>query len=96
MLLNILKLKEDMRATAAAIRTRKDIARESGQPRMTWRVRGELSQLKERATQLCALRAHGRGKLHLPRKLDAAAQAAFVAALLPQYAPEAPAVERQE
>lgn len=80
------RLRAAIHAVATEIRTLKAIFREPHQPRLTWRVRADLDAAKGRATQLCALAAHARGRLHLPSKMDAEAQLAFVQSLLPEYA----------
>lgn len=80
------RLRTHIHAVTTEIRALKAIFRESGQPRLTWRVRADLEAAKGRATRLCALAAHARGRLHLPGKMDAEAQLAFVQPLLPEYA----------
>lgn len=80
------RLRADIHAITTEIRALKAVFRESGQPRLTWRVRADLGAAKERATRLCALAAHARGRLHLPGKMDAETQLAFVQPLLPEYA----------
>lgn len=87
--INVEKLREDMKDTAQELRGLKGIMRESGQPRFTWRVRASIGDLKVKATKLCSLRAHTRGRLHRPSLLDSAAQEAYIADLLPKYALEA-------
>jgi hypothetical protein len=52
------KLRTHIHAVVAEIRALKAVFRESGQPRLTWRVRADLGAAKERATRLCALAAH--------------------------------------
>lgn len=84
-----LRLRSDIQAVSKQLRELKAITRESGQPRMTWRTRADIEAAKARATLLCSLMAHCRGRLHRPATLDMAAQAAYVAAVLDHYAPEA-------
>lgn len=88
------RLRTDIHTTTAEIRALKAIFRESGQPRLTWRVRADLGAAKERATRLCMLSAHARGRVHLAGKMDAEGQLALISDLLPEYAlpePEAKA-----
>ena len=64
-MLNIEKLKTDLKETAAKIVELKKIFRESGQPRL-WPVHyRDMKRLKWQATLLCAIKAHSHGKLHL-------------------------------
>lgn len=75
--LNIAKLKTDLKTITQEILAVKAILRESGQPRKTYRTYNELKALKRRATLLCSIRAHHRGKIHLKDStLDK--QAAFI------------------
>lgn len=83
--MNITKLRADIKDIAKEIRDQKAILRESGQPRLTWKTYRDLECLKARATKLCALRAHLRGRLHQPKKMGAEEQGQFVASLLEQY-----------
>ena len=87
--INLEKLREDMKNTADELRGLKSILRESGQPRVDWRIYASLGKLKIQATKLCSLRAHARERLHRPSVLDFVAQGAYIADLLPQYALEA-------
>jgi hypothetical protein len=80
------KLRTDIHAVVTEIRALKAICRESGQPRLTWRVWTDLGAAKLHATALCALAAHARGRIHLASKMDAEAQLALVQPLLPKYA----------
>lgn len=86
------RLRADIKATSQQLRELKEVTRESGQPRLTWRVRADIAEAKSRATLLCSLAAHARGRLHRPAVLDAEAQGAYVAQALAGYAlPEPPA-----
>lgn len=87
--INTVKLREDLKTTAEELRALKGILRESGQPRVTWRTHASLGSLKAKATKLYSLRAHARSRLHRPSVLDSAAQGAYIADLLQQYALEA-------
>ncbi len=87
------RLRADIHALVADIRALKAIFHESGQPRLTWRVRADLQAAKDRATRLCMLSAHARGRLHLAGKVDQEAQLARVQDLLPQYALPEPEVK---
>ena len=60
--LDIPQLKREIIAVSAQIRALKDEIRSRPEPR-DWQR--ELSRAKVRATLLCAIRAHHRGKLHL-------------------------------
>ena len=62
---NIPKLKQDINETAARLKVIKGIYRESGQPNLKWENVRDRQALKKRATLLCSLRAHLRGKIHL-------------------------------
>lgn len=64
MQLNIRKLKFDINEVAAELRRLKQTIRRTPLPweRNLWT---DLREKKRRATLLCALRAHSRGKLHL-------------------------------
>ena len=78
MSVNTNQIRTDLKETAVQIRALKAIFRESGQPRLTWRVRDDLWALKQRATDLCIYRAHLRGKLHMPAKMDKDAQTEYI------------------
>ncbi len=65
MRIDIKKLKIKLCETAVAIVMLKQLLRESGQPKVTYKTYRELKTLKQRATVLCSLRAHCRGKIHL-------------------------------
>ena len=69
-------LVSDLKTTAALLVALKRVVRSSGH-RITSLEACELARLKARATRLCALRAHLRGRLHLKR-MSLEEQAAFV------------------
>ncbi len=67
-MLDIAKLKAEMKVVEAEVRRLKAVFRESGQPNLTWRVRSSLSAEQSRATLLYSIRAHHRGRLHLKER----------------------------
>jgi len=73
----------DLKTTAALLSALKRVLRQSGHQCTRLEAR-DLRELKARATRLCCLRAHLRGKLHL-RTLTLADQAAFVDEELQNY-----------
>jgi hypothetical protein len=74
--IDIERLVSDLKMTAALLVALKRLLRSSGH-KTTPLEAHTRHDLKARATRLCCLRAHGRGKLHLSRMtLDE--QAAFV------------------
>jgi len=86
------KLRADIKATTDKIRALKEIKRESGQPRMSWKVNADLEGLKYKATMLCCIMAQSRGRLHMPGKMDLPAQLQHVEFHQREYArPEVPA-----
>lgn len=89
-------LRADIAATTQQIRELKEIMRESGQPRLTWRVRADLAAAKMQATLLCSVAAHARGRLHRPKVQDKEAQERFVADALLKYERPEPQAEASE
>ena len=74
--IDIERLVSDLKTTAALLIALKHVLRSSGH-KTTPLEANTLRDLKARATLLCCLRAHGRGRLHLlPMTLDE--QATFV------------------
>lgn len=55
-------LKEHLRTAAINARDAKRPFRESGQPNLTWSDWRHRTEMKERATLLCSIRAHLRGR----------------------------------
>jgi hypothetical protein len=82
--INIAQLKADLRTVVTEIKEVKAILREPHQPRKDWRTQGRLESLKRKATQLCSLRAHHRGKVHLRGKTYEE-QAQVFAAIMEAY-----------
>ena len=74
--MNIDLLVSDSKTTAALLTALKRVLRTSGHLTSTMEAR-QLQDLKARATRLCALRAHLRGRLHL-KSMSLEEQAAFV------------------
>lgn len=62
---NVPKLKAEINETAARLKAIKKVYREPHQPNVTWATVKDYIPLKRRATILCSLRAHLRGKIHL-------------------------------
>jgi hypothetical protein len=69
-------LVSDLKTTAALLVALKRVLRTSGHKTSRMEAQ-QLTYLKARATRLCALRAHLRGRLHL-RSMSLEEQAAFV------------------
>lgn len=74
--MDIGRLVSDLKSTAALLTALKRILRASGHE-ISWMEARDQRDLKARATRLCALRAHLRGRLHL-RGMSLEEQAAFV------------------
>lgn len=74
--LDISRLRSDLKTTAALLVALKKVLRSAGH-QMTPLEARTLYDFKARATRLCALRAHLRGRLHLLR-MTMDEQAAFV------------------
>ena len=74
--MDIDRLVGDLKTTAALLHALKRMLRESGHKTSPLEAQ-ELFRLKARATRLCALRAHLRGRIHL-RAMTLEEQAAFV------------------
>jgi len=74
--MDIARLVSDLKTTAALLVALKRVLRSSGHRTTPLEAR-TLGDLKSRATRLCCLRAHLRGRLHL-RRLTLDEQAAFV------------------
>ncbi len=74
--MDIDRLVGDLRTTAALLFALKKMVRTSGHSISPFEAR-ELHRLKQRATVLCALRAHIRGRIHL-RSMTLEEQAAYV------------------
>jgi len=74
--MDIGRLVSDVMTTAALLVALKRVLRGSGHRTTPLEAR-TLGELKARATRLCCLRAHLRGRLHL-RRLTLDEQAAFV------------------
>ena len=74
--MDIDRLVGDLKTTAALLHALKRVLRASGHKTSPLEAR-ELYRLKDRATRLCALRAHLRGRIHL-RSMSLEEQAAFV------------------
>jgi hypothetical protein len=75
-IIDIGRLVSDLKTTAALLRVLKRMLRTSGH-QMTPLEARDQRDLKARATRLCSLRAHLRGRLHR-RTLTPDEQAAFV------------------
>ncbi len=74
--MNIAMLVSDLKTIAALLVALKRVLRARGH--QTTKLEAQtLHDLKRRATRLCCLRAHLRGKIHLPR-MTLAEQAAFI------------------
>ena len=74
--MDIRRLVSDLKTTAALLVALKRVLRSSGHRTTPFEAR-TLGELKSRATRLCCLRAHLRGRLHLLR-MTRLEQAAFV------------------
>ena len=74
--MDIGRLVSDLKSTAALLTALKRVLRTSGHQMSVMEAR-DLFSFKQRATKLCALRAHLRGRLHL-RGMSLEEQAAFV------------------
>jgi hypothetical protein len=74
--MDIDRLVSDLKTTAALLTALKRVLRTSGHKTSPLEAR-DLRDLKARATRLCCLRAHLRGRLHL-RGMSLDEQAAFV------------------
>jgi hypothetical protein len=74
--MDIDRLVSDLKTTAALLTALKRVLRTSGHKTSPLEAR-DLRDLKARATRLCCLRAHLRGRLHL-RGMTREEQAAFV------------------
>ena len=74
--MDIARLVSDLKTTAALLVALKRVLRSSGHRTTPLEAR-TLTELKSRATRLCGLRAHLRGRLHLGR-MTRDQQAAFV------------------
>jgi len=74
--MDIDRLVGDLKTTAALLHALKRVLRASGHKTSPLEAQ-ELFRLKARATRLCALRAHLRGRIHL-RAMTLEEQAAFV------------------
>ena len=74
--MDIDRLVGDLKTTAALLHALKRMLRTAGHKTSPLEAR-ELHRLKDRATRLCALRAHLRGRIHL-RTMTLEEQAAFV------------------
>ena len=74
--MDIDRLVGDLKSTSALLAALKRVLRTSGH-QMSPLEASDLYRLKARATRLCALRAHLRGRLHL-RAMTLEEQAAFV------------------
>jgi hypothetical protein len=74
--MDIGRLVGDLKTTAALLHALKRMLRMSGHKTSPLEAQ-ELHRLKDRATRLCALRAHLRGRIHLP-SMTLEEQAAFV------------------
>jgi len=74
--MDIGRLVSDVKTTAALLVSLKRVLRGAGHRTTPLEAR-TLGELKARATRLCCLRAHLRGRLHL-RRLTLYEQAAFV------------------
>jgi hypothetical protein len=74
--MDIARLVNDLKTTAALLIALKRVLRSSGHQTTPLEAR-TLAELKRRATRLCCLRAHLRGRLHLLR-MTLEEQAAFV------------------
>ncbi len=81
---NVKKLKVDINETAAALKAMKKLYREPHQPNVTWENVKNYRPFKKRATILCSLRAHLRGKIHL-KGSTAEEQEALVRAAWQEY-----------
>ncbi len=73
-MLNFVALRTETSKVRDQIRAVKETLRETGQLRVTWHTYSSLSEFRHRATLLCAVRAHHRGKVHLARKQTLAQQ----------------------
>lgn len=62
---DIRKLKSEINATSRDIRRLKSLRDESRRPNWKAGMERELMQLQHRATRLCMLRSHLRGRLHI-------------------------------
>lgn len=74
--MNTLRLRNDLKTTAALLFALKRAIRVPGHNVSPLEAR-DLAWLKERATKLCALTAHLRGRIHL-RSMTLDEQAAFI------------------
>jgi hypothetical protein len=74
--LDIARLVCDLKTTAALLIALKRVLRSAGHAMTPLEAR-LLHDLKGRATRLCCLRAHGRGRLHISR-MTREEQAAFI------------------
>ena len=59
-------LAKERQAIEARLRELKLLQRESLQPRFTWRESSELPLMKMKASLCCVVRAHLRGREHMP------------------------------
>ncbi len=84
MALDIRKLKTEINQTAARLKDIKKLYREPHQPNVTWSNVKDYFPLKKRATVLCSLRAHSRGKIHL-RGSTAEQQAELVCKAIEEF-----------
>jgi hypothetical protein len=78
MTMNTKLIKNLLKKTAEEIIHLKGIFREPHQPRLSWKHRHELAYAKQRATILCSIQAHRRGKIHLRHFGTLEEQAAFI------------------
>ena len=74
--IDVARLVSDLKTTAALLKALKAVLRASGHRVSPLEAR-DLRDLKGRATRLCCLRAHLRGRLHL-RRFTREEQAAFI------------------
>ena len=74
--IDIARLVSDLKTTAALLIALKHVLRSRGHQTTPLEAH-TLRDLKARATRLCCLRAHGRGRLHLLR-MTLEEQAAFI------------------
>lgn len=91
-MLNIRELRKDLNECATLIKETKAILREPHQPRRDGNTQSRLYHLKQKVTQLCCLRAHHRGKVHL-RDGSLLEQEKLVSYVRSYYTVEAPTTE---
>ena len=83
-------LKLEISEVTAKLKAVKKVLRESKQPNVSWRTYSDFHSLKVRATTLCSIAAHCRGKIHLPTVKTLEEQYKFIESEMKNFLKEEP------